>query len=107
MLGLDAVERGEGAAEDVVDAAVLVRLLERDEVGGLLDDADDRVVAAGVEADAAELLLGQVAALAAEADALLRLADRLGERERLLLRRRAAGGRRAAAPFACRRREGA
>src|SRR5581483_9721058 len=82
----DAVERGERAAEDVVEAAVLRGPLERDEVDGLLDDADRRAVAARVEADRAELLLGEVAALAAEADALLHLADRRRERERLLLR---------------------
>ncbi len=43
-------------------------------------------VAPRVEADRAELLLGEVPALAAEADALLHLADRRRERERLLLR---------------------
>ena len=53
---------------------------------GLLDDADDRAVAARVRADRAELLLGQVPALAAEADALLDLVDRARERERFLVR---------------------
>ena len=47
VLGLDAVERRERAAEHVVQAAVLVRALERDEVGRLLDDADERVGRAG------------------------------------------------------------
>src|SRR5262245_18079001 len=70
----------------MVEAAVLRRALERDEIGRLLDYADHRVIAAGVAADRARLLLGEVAALAAEADALLHLVDRLGERERLLLR---------------------
>ena len=88
VLGLDAVERRERAAEDVVEAAVLVRPLERDHVDGLLDDADDGAVAARVEADRAELLLGQVAALAAEADALLDLLDRVRERDGLVLLRR-------------------
>ena len=87
VLGLDAVERRERAAEHVVEAAVLRRPLERDEVDGLLDDADRRAVAPRVEADRAELLLGEVAALAAEAHALLHLLDRVGERERLLLLR--------------------
>src|ERR671930_2350332 len=84
MLRLDAVERRECAAEDVVEAAVLVRALERDQVGRLLDDADDRVVAARVAADLAGLLLRQVPALAAEADALLHLLDRRREGERLV-----------------------
>ena len=82
---LDAVERGERAAEDVVEPAVLVRPLERDDVDRLLDDADDRAVAPRVGADGAELLLGQVAAVAAEADALLHVGDRAAERERLVL----------------------
>ena len=73
-LGLDAVERRERAAEHVVEPAVLRRPLERDEVDGLLDDADRRPVAPRVGADRAELLLGEVAALAAEADALLHVA---------------------------------
>src|SRR5207253_2346388 len=86
VLRLDAVERRKRAAEDVVEAAELGRSLEREQVGRLLDDADHRVVAARVEADRADLLLGQVPALAAEADALLDLDDRGGERERLVLR---------------------
>ena len=65
-----------------------MRPLERDDVDRLLDDADDGAVAACVGADRAELLLGEVAALAAEADALLHLLDRARERERLLLRGR-------------------
>jgi hypothetical protein len=88
VLGLDAVERRERAAEHVVEAAVLVRPLERDEVDRLLDDADRRVVAACVGADRAQLVLGQVAALGAEADALLHVLDRLRERERLVPRPR-------------------
>src|SRR5262249_48732351 len=50
------------------------------------DDADRRPVAARVDADRAELLLGEIAALAAEADALLHLGDRRCERERLVFR---------------------
>jgi hypothetical protein len=70
----------------VVEAAVLVRSLERDQVGRVLDDADQRVVAAGVEADRAHLVLRQVPALVAEPDARLDLLDRRSERERLVLR---------------------
>ena len=65
-----------------------MRPLERDDVDGLLDDADDRAVAPRIGADGAELVLGQVAAVAAEAHALLHLGDRVGERERLVLRHR-------------------
>src|ERR671915_420322 len=66
---IDAVDRRERPAEHVVEAAVLVRPLERHDVDGLLDDAHDGAVAPRVGADAAELVLGQVPALAAEADA--------------------------------------
>ena len=84
VLGLDSVEGRKRAAEHVVEAAVLVRALERDDVHGLLDDAHDRSVAAAVEADGAELLLGQIAAVAAEPNALLDLRDRRCERVCLL-----------------------
>src|SRR4051812_42282061 len=86
MPRLDAVERRERAAEHVVEPAILVRALQRHDVDGLLDDADQRVVAAGVDADPAQLFLGEVAALAAEPDALLYLLERGRERERLILR---------------------
>jgi hypothetical protein len=59
--------------------------LQRDQVDRLLDDADEPVVAPRVEADRAHLVLRQVAALPAEADALLDLLDRACERERLVL----------------------
>jgi predicted enzyme related to lactoylglutathione lyase len=86
MLRIDAVDRREGAAEDVVEPAELARPLDRDQVDGLLDDADDRVVAARVEADRAALFLGEVAALVAEANAFLDVLDRGRERERFVLR---------------------
>ena len=101
---LDAVERRERAAEHVVEAAELRRPLERDDVDRLLDDADQRVVAPRVGADAAELLLGEVAALAAEAHALLHLL-RARRRARAPLPSAAAGcGTRAAGPCASRSR---
>ncbi len=84
MGGLDAVERRKRAAEHVVDAAILMRAFDRQKVGRLLDHADDRPVAPRVGADLTELLLGQVPALAAKADALLHLADRICKGERLL-----------------------
>ena len=70
VLGIDAVDRRERAAEHVVDAVVLVRALDRDHVGGLLDDADQRLVAALVLADAAARALGEVEADLAQADPL-------------------------------------
>jgi len=86
MLGVDAVDRGECAAEDVVEAAELARPLDREKVDGLLDDADQRVVAPCIAADRAHLFLREVAALVAKADPFLHVFDRRGERERFVLR---------------------
>ena len=58
VAGLDAVERRERAAEDVVEAAILVSPLEREHIDWLLDHADDRAVPARVGAHATELPLG-------------------------------------------------
>src|SRR5439155_22569387 len=69
--------------------------LDRKGIGGLLDDADHALVAAGVRADRAHFVLRPVAALAAEADALLHHLDRLRELERLLLLRAQEGEREA------------
>src|SRR6185295_19534555 len=68
------------------DASILVRTLDRQKVDGLLHHADDRVVAASVLADDTELGLREVAALAAEADLVLHLANRVGERGGFLVR---------------------
>jgi len=68
----------------VVAAAELVRALDRDDVARVLDDADERAVPARVGADLAARALGQVEADFAETDAFLDLADRVGERERVL-----------------------
>ena len=76
VLGVDPVDRREGAAEHVVEAAVFVGALDRDHVGRLLDHADRRPVAVRVGADPAERALGEVEALLAEADLLLHFADR-------------------------------
>ena len=80
VLGVDAVDRRQRAAEHVVAPAVLVRALDRDDVARLLDDADEPRVAALVLADPAARPVGEVEADLAEADPLLDLADRVGER---------------------------
>ena len=67
VLGVDAVDRRQRSSEHVVDAVVLVRALHRDHVAGLLDDADQAVVAARVGADPAAGFVGQVEAHLAEA----------------------------------------
>ena len=55
VVGADAVDRADGAAEHVVAPAELAGALDGDDVLGLLDDADDRRVAARVAADAAHV----------------------------------------------------
>src|SRR5690606_11608548 len=85
VLRVDAVDRRERPAEDVVAAVELVRPLDRDDVARVLDDADDRAVAPLVLADAAARADGEVEADLALADRLLHLADGVGEREDLLL----------------------
>src|SRR6188768_413254 len=62
LLGADAVERRDCAAEHVVAAPELAGALDRDHVLGLLDHADQRVVTARVAADPTLLLLGDIAA---------------------------------------------
>ena len=83
--GIDTVDGGERAAEHVIQAAVLGRALYGKQVNGLLDDANDRAVAPRVEADAAHVFLGEVAALAAKPHFFLHVLDRLRERESLVL----------------------
>jgi hypothetical protein len=63
-----------------------VRALDGDHVARLLHDADQRGVPAIVEADRAARALGQVEADLAEADALLDVADRVGQRMGVLRR---------------------
>ena len=84
VVGPDALERRDRAAQDVVPALDHAGLLDRRLVLRLLDHADHRGVAAGVAADAAQLALGDAEALAAEPDLLLRGDDRLGQAARVL-----------------------
>ena len=64
MLGVDAVERRERAAQHVIEAAEVAALLDGDDVAGLFHHADDGGVAARVAAEDAELVIGEVEALA-------------------------------------------
>src|ERR1700735_411529 len=79
VVGADAVDRADGAAEDVVPAAELTDLLHRGDVLGLLDDADHRGVPPGVTANAALLGLRDVPARLADPHALGHLDERGGE----------------------------
>src|SRR6266540_1831823 len=75
----DPLDRADRAAEDVVAAAELARLLDRDQVARLLDHADQGGVAPRVPADAADVALGDIPADAAEMDPRLDLEDRAGQ----------------------------
>ena len=86
VVGIDAVDRRKRAPEHVVAAAVLVRPLDRDHVRRLFDDADHRRVPPLVLADPAAGALGKVEADLAQADPLLHLPDRVGQRRRVLRR---------------------
>src|SRR5690606_4247954 len=76
VAGPDVLDRVDGAPEHVVTPAELARALDRDDVLGLLDDADHLGRTARVRADAALLGLRDVAARLAEADARLDLGER-------------------------------
>ena len=84
IVGADAVERADRAAQHVVAALDHAGLLDGGGVLRLLDHAERGDVAAGVATDPAEVAIGDVAALPAEGDALLRLHDHLREPLRVL-----------------------
>src|SRR5699024_12407294 len=67
IVGADAADRVDRAAEHVVAALELADLLDRDDVLGLLDHADHLVGAARVGADAAALVGRDVPADLADA----------------------------------------
>ena len=59
VLGVDAVERGDDPAQNVVEAVEDPRAFEDEDVPGLLDHAEATAVTARVGADGAEFALGQ------------------------------------------------
>src|SRR3984885_14481380 len=73
----DPVDRADRPAEHVVATAELADLLHRGDVLGLLDDADNGLIAPGVQADPALLRLGHVPAGLAESHALGHLEQRV------------------------------
>jgi hypothetical protein len=79
LLGADAVDRRDGALEDVVEAAELAAALDGQDVERLLDDAELGGVAARVAADAAEVALGDEEAAAAGADLVAQVEQRGAE----------------------------
>ena len=83
LLGADAFDRRDRTLQHVVATLELTGALDRDDVARLLDDAQHRGVAAIVAAVRAELALGDVEALPAPRDALLRVDDRGREAARV------------------------
>ena len=79
LVGADAVERGECAVEDVVDALVAAGALNGGDAGGLLDDADEALVADGGGTVGAGIDIGDVVADGAEAEAGFEGVDGVGE----------------------------
>ena len=79
LVGSDAVDRRDRAAEHVVAAAELAGALDRDDVLVLLDHAQHARVAPRVAADPALLVLGDVEADAAELHLRLDLDQHVGE----------------------------
>lgn len=68
LRGADVVQRGKAAAECVVKTLKDAAALEREDVGGLLDDADFLPLARGLEADFAKFRDGEEAAFFAGVD---------------------------------------
>ena len=77
LVGPDAGERRERAVQHVVAPAVLARLLDRDDVVRLLDDADRLVAALGIRAVSAQLAVRDRVAQRAGPDPVQQRADRV------------------------------
>src|SRR5207245_6531550 len=60
VVGADAVERRQPAAEHVIDAPVFAGALDGADVGRLLHHADQSRVAPRVAADGADLVFGEI-----------------------------------------------
>ena len=79
VLRADMIERGDASAERVVAPAKYARAFEREDIGGLLDDAEQRAVAVRVRAKIAQFSGGEVAAARARMDLLGYALDRAGD----------------------------
>ncbi len=81
ILGADAGYGGQSAAQDVIEAMMDTRALERPEVADPFDDANDGAISMFVQADGAGILTVEVAAIATLANSLGSLRQRGGERQ--------------------------
>src|SRR6185436_18040081 len=79
ILRTDAVERRQRALQHVIPAAKATRAIDRDQIAGLLDHANDLRRALAVRADRTRIGLGEPVAGLAEARLLLQRLQRVGE----------------------------
>jgi len=84
IIGTDAVQRRQPASEDMIQGGEIFGFFKRDNVAGLLDDADDRPVAGLAGANGARVGFGNIAAGRARADFFLDDQDRFGQFPRLV-----------------------
>ena len=77
ILRADAFDRRQSALEHVIQTLVLARSLDRDDVGRVLHDTDDRGIAPGRAAVLTQFLIRHVEALLAEANLIFGLHDRV------------------------------
>jgi len=75
----DSLDGREFAVQDVINAAIRAAALNSDEVGHLLDDTNESVVAGRVSADGAEFGFGEVSATGAAANRLRGFVERRNE----------------------------
>src|SRR3989304_991045 len=80
LVGADAVERRDGAVQDMILAAKLTGALERDDVAGVLDDAKDAVASRRVRAGRTRVDVGDRETDRAIAHLVFHVQDGLGQR---------------------------
>ena len=87
IVGTDALQRRQRAHQHVIDTLELARPLDRRDVLRLFDDADEVLVAVRARAVRARVGVGDAVADRAVGDAILQLADRVGQPLGLFARR--------------------
>ena len=87
LVGADAVYRGEGAVEDVVDAVPGAGPFDCRDVRGLLDNADETMRAGGAGTEGARVDVGDVVTQRAQTECLFEGVDGVREGVRVKVRR--------------------
>ena len=86
LVRANAIERGDDALQDMVNALELAGFLHRDQIARLGDDAQPGMIAARVGTDVANFAFGIIVADAAELNAGFDRRQRLGQRPRFFFR---------------------